>query len=182
MSFPKCIKYQTLSYNYWGGFWVSINYPILNFKKTVGPKNVWMWHWSVKKLSRIFRQSNSKLDYFSKSLITNFNYVNIGLPCGYFIFLQALCKTFRAGASHAIEVNVHLWRSWCSMNFLLFFHTNLCFLFILANVCQLHFVAFRNESCQFVAQESLSMFIAQSCKEVYILYEWWRVLFSVLRK
>ena len=27
-----------------GGFWVSLNYPIINFKKTVCPKNVWMWH------------------------------------------------------------------------------------------------------------------------------------------
>ena len=29
-----------------GGFWVSLNYPILNFKKTVCPKNVWMQHWT----------------------------------------------------------------------------------------------------------------------------------------
>ena len=29
------------------GFWVSLNYPILNFKKTVSPKNVRMWHWCV---------------------------------------------------------------------------------------------------------------------------------------
>ena len=28
-----------------GGFWVSLNYPILNFKKTVCPKNIWMWHY-----------------------------------------------------------------------------------------------------------------------------------------
>ena len=28
-----------------GVFWVSLNYPVLNFKKTVCPKNVWMWHW-----------------------------------------------------------------------------------------------------------------------------------------
>ena len=27
-----------------GGFWVSLNYPILNFKKMVFPKNVWMRH------------------------------------------------------------------------------------------------------------------------------------------
>ena len=26
------------------GFWASLNYPILNFKKTVCPKNVWMRH------------------------------------------------------------------------------------------------------------------------------------------
>ena len=36
--------FLTLSYNYWG-FWVSLNYPILNFKKTVCSKNVWMRHW-----------------------------------------------------------------------------------------------------------------------------------------
>ena len=30
-----------------GGFWVSLNYPALNFKKTVCPKNVWIWHWYV---------------------------------------------------------------------------------------------------------------------------------------
>ena len=28
-----------------GGFWVSLNYPILNFKKMVYPKNIWMRHW-----------------------------------------------------------------------------------------------------------------------------------------
>ena len=27
-----------------GGFWVSLNYPILSFKKKVCPKNVWMRH------------------------------------------------------------------------------------------------------------------------------------------
>ena len=26
------------------GFWVTLNYPILNFKKTVCPKNIWMRH------------------------------------------------------------------------------------------------------------------------------------------
>ena len=33
-----------------GGFWVSLNYPILNFKKTVCPKNVWMRHWCLKSI------------------------------------------------------------------------------------------------------------------------------------
>ena len=66
------------------------------------------------------------------------------------------------------------------MNFLLFFHINLCCLFVLANVCQLIFVAFCNESCWSVAQESLSMYIVLSCKEICILYGWGGVLFSVL--
>ena len=35
MSFPKRI----------GDFGVSLNYPILNFRKMGFPKNVWMWHW-----------------------------------------------------------------------------------------------------------------------------------------
>ena len=35
MSFPKCI----------GDFGVSLNCPILNFKKMGFLKNVWMWHW-----------------------------------------------------------------------------------------------------------------------------------------
>ena len=34
----------TLSYSHWG-FWVSLNYPILNFKKMVCPKNIWMRYW-----------------------------------------------------------------------------------------------------------------------------------------
>ena len=39
------IKYfWTLSCNHWGGFWVSLNYPILNFKKTVCPKTFWVQH------------------------------------------------------------------------------------------------------------------------------------------
>ena len=29
-----------------GGFWVSLNYPILNFKKTVCPKNLLTWLWT----------------------------------------------------------------------------------------------------------------------------------------
>ena len=33
----------TLSYCHWG-FWVSLSYPILNLKKTVCPKDVWMQH------------------------------------------------------------------------------------------------------------------------------------------
>ena len=28
-----------------GGFWVSLNYPIVNFKKKLCPKNIWMWNW-----------------------------------------------------------------------------------------------------------------------------------------
>ena len=35
-----------------GGFWVLLNYPILNFKKTVCPKNVWMQHYSLYNLVR----------------------------------------------------------------------------------------------------------------------------------
>ena len=30
------------------GFLVSLNYPILNFKKKVCPENVWMRHWSTR--------------------------------------------------------------------------------------------------------------------------------------
>ena len=47
ISFPKCIEHQIFlgfSATTIGGFWVSLNYPILNFKKTVCPKNVWMQH------------------------------------------------------------------------------------------------------------------------------------------
>ena len=42
------IKYfWILSYNHWGeggggGGWISLKYPILNFKKTVYLKNIWM--------------------------------------------------------------------------------------------------------------------------------------------
>ena len=54
---------------------------------------------SVQKLFCIFRESNSMLENFLKSLITNFNHINIGLPRGYFMFLQASCKAFRAGVS-----------------------------------------------------------------------------------
>ena len=48
--FPKCIKYQMFlgtSLKLLGGFEVSLNYLILNFKKMVCPKNVWMRHWQV---------------------------------------------------------------------------------------------------------------------------------------
>ena len=48
--FPKCIKYQIFlgtNLKLLGGFEVSLNYLILNFKKMVCPKNVWMWHWQV---------------------------------------------------------------------------------------------------------------------------------------
>ena len=47
--FPNALNtkyFLTLSYNHWG-FWVSLNYPVLNFKKTVCPKNVWMRHWMI---------------------------------------------------------------------------------------------------------------------------------------
>ena len=37
ISFPKCIEHQIFldTTTTIGGFWVSLNYPILNFKKTV---------------------------------------------------------------------------------------------------------------------------------------------------
>ena len=41
------IKYfWALSATIIGGFWISLNYPIFNLKKTVCPKNVWMRHWT----------------------------------------------------------------------------------------------------------------------------------------
>ena len=45
--------FWTLSYNYWR-FGVSLNYPILNFKKTVCPKNVWMRHCRKKVFHKCF--------------------------------------------------------------------------------------------------------------------------------
>ena len=47
ISFPKCIEHQIFlgTAATIGIFWVSLNYPILNFKKTVCPKNVWIRHW-----------------------------------------------------------------------------------------------------------------------------------------
>ena len=40
-SFPKCIEHQIiLETTTIGGFWVSLNYPILNFKKTVMSKKL----------------------------------------------------------------------------------------------------------------------------------------------
>ena len=114
---------------------------------------------SVQKLLCIFQESNSTLEYFSKSFITNFNHVNTGRLRWHFILLWASCKAFRAGVS------------WCLLHeFFLFFHINLCCLFFLTNVCQLLFVAFCDESCRFVAQDSLSMSLVQSCKEICILY------------
>ena len=44
------IKYFWHSATIIGGFRVSRNYPILNFKKTVCPKNVWMRHWRQKRI------------------------------------------------------------------------------------------------------------------------------------
>ena len=44
-SFPKCIEHQIFldpQLQPLGLIWVSVNYPILNFKKTVYPKIVWM--------------------------------------------------------------------------------------------------------------------------------------------
>ena len=35
-----------------GGFWVSLIYPIRNFKKTVCPKNFWLQHWRWNLMSR----------------------------------------------------------------------------------------------------------------------------------
>ena len=46
-----------------GGFWVWLNYPILNFKKMVCPKNVWMRHWFAKS-SAVFHLQNCVSDFF----------------------------------------------------------------------------------------------------------------------
>ena len=54
---------------------------------------------SFHKLFCTFQESNSRLEYFSKSLITNFYNIKIGHPHGYFMFLQVLSKAFRAGVS-----------------------------------------------------------------------------------
>lgn len=42
------------------GFWISLNYPILNFKKTVYPNIVWMCHW---KITLNFSQRSCNLNY-----------------------------------------------------------------------------------------------------------------------
>ena len=49
-----------------GGFWISLNYPTLNFKKTVCPKNVWMRHWLV-----------ISITYFRKLTIPLFRFGNM---------------------------------------------------------------------------------------------------------
>ena len=49
-----------------GGFWVSLNYPILNFKNTACPKNVWMRHWLV-----------ISITYFRKLTISLFHFGNL---------------------------------------------------------------------------------------------------------
>ena len=135
----------------------------------------------------IFRESNSTLEYFSKSLITNFNQVKISLIRRHFVFLQASCKAFWADVSLYSRSKCpnqlgRLLKILVFHKFFLFFHINLCCLFFLANICQLLFVPFCDESCRFVAQEPFSMSLVQSCKELCILYGWWRVLFSVFRK
>ena len=48
ISFIKCVEHQIFldtQLQLLGVFWISLNYPILNFKKRVCPKNVWIRHW-----------------------------------------------------------------------------------------------------------------------------------------
>ena len=67
ISFLKCIKHQwTLNNNIFGhsattigGVWVSLNYPILNFKKTVCPKSVWSLNVALKWLNLTLLMWNS---------------------------------------------------------------------------------------------------------------------------
>ena len=61
-----------LSYNYWGGFRVSLNYPILNFKKTVCPKNVCLWHWSEGIWGCFLKQTESEFFFASQKYLICF--------------------------------------------------------------------------------------------------------------
>ena len=47
--------FWTLTYNYWG-FEVSLSYRILNFKKMVCPKNVWMRHCRKTLISQVLHE------------------------------------------------------------------------------------------------------------------------------
>ena len=55
------------------------------------------------------------------------------------------------------------------MQYRLFSTTTFFCLFVGANVHQLLFVVFLNESCQFISRESLLMYLIQSCKK-YAFY------------
>ena len=51
ISFRKCNEHQTFldaQLQPLDFFLASLDYPILNFKKTVCPKNVWIRHWTGK--------------------------------------------------------------------------------------------------------------------------------------
>ena len=60
------------------GFWVSLNYPILNFKKTVCPKNAWMQHChlSAVHVNRNWTTWNRQLDLKSPHFLSK-----VGFDC-----------------------------------------------------------------------------------------------------
>ena len=72
------IKYfWTLSYNHWV-FLASLNYPILNFKKMICPKNVWMRHWYARFIFNNYRSFvNSLLHLVRSCMVMEFTYVKV---------------------------------------------------------------------------------------------------------
>ena len=61
-----------------GVFWTSLNYSILNFKKTVCPKNVWMRHWYARFIFNNYRSFvNSLLQLVRSYVVIVFTYVKV---------------------------------------------------------------------------------------------------------
>ena len=61
-----------------GVFWASLNYSILNFKKTVCPKNVWMRHWYARFIFNNYRSFvNSLLQLVRSYVVIVFTYVKV---------------------------------------------------------------------------------------------------------
>ena len=73
-----------------GVFWVSLNYPTLNFKKTVCPKNVWMQHWRAICLFASLCV-NTSWNHYCKH-IYNQNYFNINYLIN-MAFLLHICPS-----------------------------------------------------------------------------------------
>ena len=85
-----------------GRFWVSLNCPILNFKKTVCQKNIWMQHWVYRSIQFcIKKEKNKQTKYHTADQVVDMQAINFMLMKNnkmflFWITIKKLKKNFMA--------------------------------------------------------------------------------------
>ena len=95
-----------------GVYWASLNYPILNFKKMVSPKNVWIRHWEKPYWKKTLLEKGFKLyTYQCSSIIVSCKKIKLSVKSCWdkeILVLFVWQTFFPSDSIHLIRKNVKI--------------------------------------------------------------------------